>query len=85
MRFVLLFLVLAGASALPPFSQTQEVGGPVEEFLCDLCYWFFAEIEKLLANGHSEQDVLTYLHEVVRTICNSAFESSNFEITARSC
>merc|ERR1712018_940995 len=60
-------LSVSAAVALPVDKQTS-IGGPVEEFLCDLCYWFFGEIERLVENGHTEAELITYLHEQCKAI-----------------
>ena len=66
MKAAVLLIALLGvwvAAAMPVDKETS-IGGPVEEFLCDLCYWFFGEIEKLVENGRTEAELITYLHEV---------------------
>ena len=66
MKATVLLIALLGvwAAAALPVDKETSIGGPVEEFLCDLCYWFFGEIEKLVENGHTEAELITYLHEV---------------------
>ena len=61
---LLIALLSVWVAAALPVEKEASIGGPVEEFLCDLCYWFFGEIEKLVENGHTEAELITYLHEV---------------------
>ena len=64
---LLIALLSVSAAAALPVDKETSIGGPVEEFLCDLCYWFFGEIEKLVENGHTEAELITYLHDVSNT------------------
>ena len=63
MKVYAIVILLASFAAVNS-SPIKDIDGPAEEFLCDLCNWFFGEIEKLVENGHTEQDVLDWMHEV---------------------
>merc|ERR1712223_428747 len=61
---VLVFVVLAAlvsvwGSPLVPSVVNEE--GPVEQFLCDFCKWMVGEIEMLLEQGKTEEDVIKAL------------------------
>merc|ERR1711973_990496 len=61
---VLVFVVLAalvsvwGSPLLPSVANEE---GPVEQFLCDFCKWMVGEIEMLLEQGKTEEDVIKAL------------------------
>ena len=42
--------------------------GPVEQFLCDFCKWMVGEIEMLLEQGKTEEDVIKALLGVSKKI-----------------
>jgi len=61
---VLVFVVLAAlvsvwGSPLVPSVVNEE--GPVEQFFCDFCKWMVGEIEMLLEQGKTEEDVIKAL------------------------